>query len=87
MTVSGLSAFTHTLNLTTGNQFLVNVPNPRKLTVNLQRPTGLVSGTFFDPTLRKTRKLTGVALQAQGEINGFFLGDTDAGEWTLAPPE
>jgi len=27
-----------------------------------------------------------VVLQAQGEINGYFLGDTDAGEWTLSPP-
>ena len=22
----------------------------------------------------------------QSEINGYFLGDTDAGEWTLSPP-
>ena len=85
-TANGPATFTNNLQLTTANRFLVNVPNTSKLALKLIPSTGLTTGTFYDSTLRKTRKLHGAVLQAQGEINGFFLGDTDAGEWTLSPP-
>jgi hypothetical protein len=53
----------------------------------LQTNSGFVSGSFYDPVLRKARKLSGVLLQAQAEFNGFYLHDTDAGEWFAAPTQ
>jgi uncharacterized delta-60 repeat protein len=90
-TASGPANFTNNFLLTTANHFLlVDMPNTRKLALKFVPDTGLatglITGSFYDSTLRKTRKLQGVVLQAQGEINGYFLGDTDAGEWTLSPP-
>ena len=89
-TASGPASFTNNFLLTTANRFLlVDLPNTRKLALKFVPvtglATGLTTGSFYDSTLRKTRKLQGVVLQAQGEINGFFLGDTDAGDWTLSP--
>ena len=90
-TASGPASFTNNFLLTTANRFLlVDLPNTRKLALKFVPvtglATGLTTGSFYDSTLRKTRKLQGVVLQAQGEINGYLLGDTDAGEWTLSPP-
>ena len=90
-TASGPANFTNNFLLTTANHFLlVDLPNTRKLALKFVPftglTTGLITGSFYDSTLLKTRKLKGVVLQAQGEINGYFLGDTDAGEWTLSPP-
>ena len=89
-TASGPASFTNNFLLTTANRFLlVDLPNTRKLALKFVPvtglATGLTTGSFYDSTLRKTRKLQGVVLQAQGEINGYFLGDTDAGDWTLSP--
>ncbi len=83
----GTNLFTNALHLTTANRFVVDVPDTKKLSLKLQTNSGFVSGSFYDPVLRKARKLSGVLLQAQAEFNGFYLHDTDAGEWFAAPTQ
>ena len=86
-TASGPASFTNNFLLTTANHLvLLDFPNTRKLGIKLVPATGITTGSFYDSTLRKTRQLQGVALQAQGEISGFFLSDTDPSEWTFSPP-
>ena len=86
-TASGPPNFTNNFLLTTANRFLLlDFPNTKKLAVKVVPSTGLTTGSFYDSALRKTRKLQGVVLQAQGEVSGFFLGDTNSGELSLSPP-
>ncbi|MCP5558796.1 MAG: immunoglobulin domain-containing protein [Verrucomicrobiaceae bacterium] len=73
------------LHITETNKFPFVVANPERLTLKLYRPTGWISGTYFDLASRKRCVLKGVALQAQGEIVGFFRLGADAGQFVVEP--
>jgi hypothetical protein len=78
--------FERTLTLSLQNKFVVPPPNAEKVKLTLNRTTGGVTGSYFDSTLRATRKLEGVILQGDDRAGGFFPGASETGTWNLAAP-
>jgi len=78
--------FERTLTLSLQNKFVVPPPNTEKVKLTLNRTTGGITGSYFDSTLRATRKLEGVILQGDERAGGFFTGDSETGTWNLAAP-
>ncbi|MEI6712288.1 MAG: HYR domain-containing protein [Verrucomicrobiota bacterium] len=78
------------VTLTGANTFVVS-PQPTGKTILLSLgKDGLVSGTITKQRVGKTpqvvRTLKGVVLQAQREVAGFYLRETDAADWSLTMP-
>ena len=78
-------AISRILHITETNRFPFVLANPERFSLKLYRSTGWVSGTYFDLTVRKWRVLRGVALQAQGEIVGFFWVGSEVGQFAVEP--
>lgn len=74
------------VTLKTGNMFFVTPNKTSTLVLSLNKSTGVVTGSLTDLNTKKKRTLTGVVLQATGEVSGFYPKDTDAGEWSLSVP-
>jgi hypothetical protein len=72
------------VHLSTSNVFSVDLPNTVRLSFTATRLTGAISGHFYDSATGKTRILSGVVLQAQGEFSGFYPTENHAAEWWLA---
>lgn len=71
------------VTLDTANKFIIPAdPNALKLT--LTGATGLVSGSF-KPTPTTTRTLNGVVMQGQVFAAGYFVGDTESGDFSVEP--
>ncbi len=73
------------IHLSTSNVFSVDLPNTARISFTATRLTGAISGHFYDAATGKTRTLSGVVLQAQGEFSGFYPTENHAAEWWLAP--
>jgi hypothetical protein len=67
--------FTNSITLGTDNK----VMGDNQLTLMISPTKGSVTGSFIDPTTSKKRAMKGVALQAQSQVRGFFLGDNESG--------
>jgi hypothetical protein len=78
--------FNREVQLSILNKFTIAIPNTEKLKLTLDKTSGKTTGSYFDPTLLKTRKLEGVVLQGQKRFDGFFLGDTDSGSFSIQLP-
>jgi hypothetical protein len=72
--------------LTSQNRFVLPFAGPEKVKLTLSLSNGAMTGSYFDPTLRKTRKLEGVLIQDEARAGGFFLGTSTAGSWELEVP-
>ncbi|MEI6714142.1 MAG: immunoglobulin domain-containing protein [Verrucomicrobiota bacterium] len=85
-TADSLSGTNVEMKLENGTDFIVTQPGRSKVTLTLQKVTGLMSGSIVDTRTRTRRPLTGVVLQAQKEARGFYLWKNDTGEWSLSKP-
>jgi hypothetical protein len=47
--------------------------------------TGVISGSFMDPSTRLTTPIKGVVLQQQTNAAGFFEGTNATGKFVLTP--
>jgi hypothetical protein len=66
-----------------------SVDETNKLVLTITKTTGLVSGSFVNPSNSKqTIKVNGVILQKPGQTNvqGYFLGTNQSGTFTLDAP-
>ncbi len=80
------SFLTKEFSLSATHILAVTGENPEQLNLQLNRQTGLVSGSLVDPVSGQTLKLEGVTLQTQvGEISGLGFGGTQLGAFTLTP--
>jgi hypothetical protein len=80
------SFLTKEFSLSPTHILAVTGENPEQLNLQLNRQTGLVSGSLVDPFSGQTLKLEGVTLQTQvGEISGLGFGGTQLGTFTLTP--
>ncbi|MEO7300285.1 MAG: BACON domain-containing protein [Verrucomicrobiota bacterium] len=72
-------------NLITLDQNSVRADVGAIVDVNLRYalPTGLVKGSFIHPANGKKTLVTGVVLQKQNEVRGFFLGTNQSGSFLL----
>jgi len=74
------------VTLKAGNTFSVAQNKTSTLVLTLHKATGVVTGSLTNQKTRQKRALTGVILQASGEVSGFYPKDTDAGDWSLSVP-
>ena len=75
---------TKNITLDTANKFIIPVDaNALKLT--LASATGLVTGSF-KPTPTVTRTLTGIVFQGETFATGFFVGDSESGNFNIETP-
>jgi formylglycine-generating enzyme required for sulfatase activity len=84
-TTSDSVAFAVTLNA--ANTFSVTQNKTTTLVLTLNKRNGVVAGSMTDVKTKKRRTLTGVVLQASGELSGIYLREADAGEWLLSELE
>ncbi|HWN95465.1 MAG TPA: immunoglobulin domain-containing protein [Methylomirabilota bacterium] len=85
---------TPAITLTNGTMFLENgrpfmdsitlgpdnkIMGDHQLTLAISPAKGTVTGSFFDSMANKKRTIKGIALQAQNQLRGFFLGTTESG--------
>ena len=93
---SYVSTFTLPANLT-GNLAGGNLPTPvtitnlsentNKLILKINNTTGVISGSFANPTdPKETVKVNGVILAGQTNATGYFPGTNQSGSFTLDPP-
>jgi exo-beta-1,3-glucanase (GH17 family) len=60
--------------------------NTNKLTLKMNKTTGVISGSFANPeNPKQTIKVNGVILQGQTNAQGYFLGTNQSGTFTLEP--
>jgi uncharacterized delta-60 repeat protein len=57
-----------------------------QLTLTISPAKGTVSGSFIDPTSNKKRTVKGIALPAQNQARGFFLGTDQSGRVFVGEP-
>jgi hypothetical protein len=61
--------------------------NTNKLALKITKTTGVISGTFANPSSPKQNiKVNGVLLQNQTSAAGYFLGSSQSGAFTLERP-
>jgi hypothetical protein len=93
---SYVSTFTLPANLT-GNLAGGNLSTPvtitnlsentNKLILKINKTTGVISGSFANPTdPKETVKVNGVILAGQTNATGYFPGTNQSGSFTLDPP-
>ena len=58
-----------------------------QLTLTISPAKGTVTGSFVDPTTNKKRTVKGIALPAQNQTRGFFLGTDQSGRLFVGEPE
>ena len=65
---------------------LTNAEDTNKLTLTINKSTGVISGSFANPAKPKqTIKVNGVILQGQTNAQGYFLGTNQSGTFMLMP--
>jgi YD repeat-containing protein len=81
----GVSPVMKNVTLDTANKFITPVDaNALKLT--LATSTGLITGSF-KPSPTVTRTLTGIVFQADTFATGFFVGDSESGNFNIETPD
>ena len=80
-------AITNTFILTSKNAIiLTNAGDTNKLTLTINKSTGVISGGFANPSnLKQTIKVNGVLFQNQTNAQGYFLGTNQSGTFMLMP--
>jgi hypothetical protein len=83
--------FDITNQITLASNGVITVPriagNTNGLTLTITPGTGLISGSFLNPSNpRQTIKVNGVLLQNQTNAQGYFLGTNQSGSFLLEPP-
>jgi hypothetical protein len=68
------------------NKASVALPNISKVTIKLMTTSGIISGTFVNPTTLAKRTFNGVLLQKQNAGGGYFLGASDSGYFYFGQP-
>jgi hypothetical protein len=79
------SAFTNQVMISPDNR--VTNQSPNKLTLTLNRLSGLFNGTVIVPGTTRTNTYRGVVLQKQLLGSGHFLGSDQSGQVLLGPRE
>ena len=74
----------HSVSFTAQNKFVFS-PSAQNLKLSVNKTTGVLTGSFFDPVERRTRSLYGALLQSQGTGEGFAPIPGVILEWTLTP--
>jgi hypothetical protein len=65
----------------------VTIDNTNKLKLTITSKTGLISGSFLNPTnAKQTITVNGVLLQNQTNAQGYFLGPNQSGAFLLENP-
>jgi len=77
------ASFTNRFNLSANNLFSNQSPNA--MSVNLNRPSGVVQGRVVDPATGKPLWFRGVLMQKQNSGGGFFLNEHLSGSVYLTP--
>jgi hypothetical protein len=70
------------VSFTAQNKFAFPL-SPQKLKLSVNKTTGVLTGSSFDPIERRTRKLYGAMLQSQGKGEGFSPATGAILEWEL----
>ena len=70
------------VSFTAQNKFVFPL-SPQKLKLSVNKSTGVLTGSSFDPIERRTRKLYGAMLQSQGKAEGFSPATGAILEWEL----
>jgi hypothetical protein len=81
-------SITNLITLTRTNTIIVphTAENTNHLTLTITPRTGLITGTFLNPTNpHKTNTIHGVLLQNQNNAQGYFTGTNQNGAFTLEP--
>jgi len=65
--------------------FVTNSTGIPKLMLSVSPGTGVISGSFMDPSTRLTTPIKGVVLQQQTNAAGFFEGTNATGKFVLTP--
>jgi hypothetical protein len=79
---------TDLVTLTSSNTFISmqSIPDPIRLTLTISTNTGVVTGTFRNPTnSHLTNTIHGILLQDQLKAQGYFLGTNQIGSFLLTP--
>lgn len=77
------------VQLTPENKFLIVAPNLNRVKLTLNLTTGAMTGSYFDASIKKNRKLEGVLLQNENRATGIFKapdllsGQDTTGSWDL----
>jgi uncharacterized repeat protein (TIGR03803 family) len=81
-------AITNQITLASNNTIaLTNAADTNKLVLTINKTTGVISGTFANPSSPKqTVNVSGVLLQNQTNAAGYFLGANQSGTFSLALP-
>ncbi len=77
--------FSKTLSVSKAGKISVSNAGAERVKLQINTGVGTFSGSFFDLSVRKTRRFSGAILQEQGVAEGFFVGDTAAGTVKLFP--
>ena len=71
--------FSQSFELDTRNHFALRAPNAAKVNLNLNPASGVLNGTFVNPTTHRPTEFRGVVLQKQNYGGGFFPGSGISG--------
>lgn len=63
----------------------IAAPQLPKLTLNIARKTGRLTGSFVHPATGALSRIAGVVLQSENAAHGFFLGESEGGAASFAP--
>ena len=58
---------------------------PSQLKVSTNSKTGLISGSFINPSTNKKCTIRAICLQKQGDVSGYFAGGLKPGAFTVEP--
>ena len=79
------SPLSHDVALQTSNRVIIT-NNTSRVALQLNRLTGLMTGSFLNPATHKTSAIKGVLLQKQAYGAGFLLGTNQSGVAYLGAP-
>jgi hypothetical protein len=83
-----LFTITNGVTITSSDKVVTNsVDDTNKLKLTINKTTGIISGTFANPSNPKqTIKVNGVILQGQTNAQGYFLGTNQSGVFLIQYP-
>jgi hypothetical protein len=91
-TLNGIFSFAldNEVSLSSNNMISLTsaAENTNKLALTINKNTGVVSGTFANPSSpNQTIKVNGVLLQNETNAQGYFAGTSRSGSFKLEPPQ
>ncbi len=78
---------TNQISVSPLNKISILPTNSNRLLLALSAPNGVVSGSFFNPSTRKTSLIKGAVLQKQNAAGGFFSGTNMSGLFFIGRPQ